>query len=142
MASRRDPQHIVAGLFSAYCDHIDGRTLEPLAQVFTPDCRVSFGNVEIEGFPALLEFLRAGLARFKATHHIVSDSVIEEDSPERFRCVSRIRAWHRFVESRPNLTIVGHYRNVFVATDEGWRIAEHRGSEDSRITDEPPPESS
>ncbi|MCH2171552.1 nuclear transport factor 2 family protein [Myxococcota bacterium] len=142
MAVQRDPQQIVSELFDAYCDHIDQRNLEPLARVFTPDCQVSFGGVAIDGFPALLDFLRTGLARFDATRHVVSDSLVDEISPERFRCVSRIRAWHRFVGNRPDLTIVGHYRNVFVSTDEGWRIAEHRGSEQSRTTGEPSLESS
>jgi hypothetical protein len=122
----------VSRIFEAYCEAIDGRKLETLADVFTGDCCVRFGEVEIVGFSDLLDFLGSGLARFEATRHVVSDIVLEPAGPDRIRSVSKIRAWHRFVKDRPDLTIIGRYRNLFVHTSDGWRIAEHRGSEDAR----------
>lgn len=122
----------VRALFDAYCACIDGRDLPALADVFAPGCQVSFGDVDIDGFPALLAFLEEGLARFDATRHVVSDIELEARAEGGPRSLSRITAWHRFVKERPDLTIHGHYRDVFVQTDTGWRIAEHRGSENRR----------
>ena len=90
------------------------------------------GKLDIDGFPALVTFLEEGMARFEGTRHVVSDIELETDAAGRLRSVSRIEAWHRFTKDRPDLTIFGRYRNLYVRTDDGWRIGEHRGSEDRR----------
>lgn len=125
-------------LLRDYCRRIDARDLEGLRAVFISDCHVSYGDVHLEGLPALRDFLRKELARFASTRHtLVSFEHLDSgDGPLRGR--SRIEAWHRFVprpdRPRPDLTIFGHFESDFVATPMGLRIAAHRGVEDDRKT--------
>jgi len=126
---RPEAKRAVEKLLDSYCDHIDRRDLTALAEVFTPECRVRYGDAAIEGLSALLGYLRTGLVRFETTQHIVSNVEIEEESPRHIRSIARVRAFHRFVDARPDLTIFGQYRSLLQATQAGWRIAEHYGSE-------------
>jgi len=124
---------------SLYCQYVDTRTLEALSEIFMRDCRVQFGSDEIEGLDALLDYLRKGLAPFSATQHVVSDFEIEigvdeeaDSDPartDRHRINSRVVAWHQFASGRPSLTLFGRYQDLMLETPEGWRIAEHTGSE-------------
>jgi len=139
-AATKSVEREIEELFARYCECIDQRSLESLADVFTRDCRVRFGEEQVEGFDALLHFLHQGLARFAETKHVVSDVELEPEQPGRLRSVARIEAWHRFVKDRPDLTIFGRYRSVFVETEAGWRIAEHEGSESRREPGLDPPE--
>ncbi len=121
-----------------YCRRIDARDLEGLAAVFTPECRVSYGDVHLDGLPALRAFLQQELARFAATRHTLASFDVIESSDAPLRGRSRIEAWHRFVprpdRPRADLTIFGHFESDFVVTPMGLRIAEHRGVEDDRKT--------
>ena len=55
--------------------------------------------------------------------------------------LARIEAWHRFHprdgRQRPELTLWDRFDSRFVATPAGWRISEHRGSEDERESEFP-----
>jgi hypothetical protein len=129
MPERSPAETIVTERLASYCERIDSRRLPQLEEVFAPDCHVCFGSVALTSFDELVDFLRSGLARFEATQHIVSDILVEEANERRIRSLSRVRAWHRFTQPRPDLTIFGQYRDELIHTPSGWRITEHIGSE-------------
>ena len=117
----------ISELFEAYARHIDALELEALAEVFTPDCRVSYGEVELEGLDALLGFLRKTMPRFAATSHHITNLQVRRPASDEARVESYIQAWHRYRAERPDLIMHGRYSSRAVRTPDGWRIAEHRG---------------
>ena len=126
-------------LLGEYCRRIDSRDLEGLSAVFTPNCQVSYGDVHLNGLPALRLFLQRELARFASTRHELVSFERLDSGDAGLRGRSKIEAWHRFVtrtdRPRPDLTIFGHFESNFVPTPTGLRIAKHLGVEDDRKTE-------
>ena len=126
-----NPNDALVALLADYADCIDRRTLNGLERVFTADCQISFGDVEIAGRDALLRHLGTSLAHYRATKHVMHtpeaiDATERGDSPV-FR--TQVTAWHDFEGDRPSLTLHGYYYDTLVLTDERWRIAKHVGGE-------------
>ena len=117
----------ISELLETYCRHVDAFEPEALAEVFTPDCQVSFGEVRLDGFDALVGFLRETLPRFAATNHRVYNLRVRLEAPDAAATECQVRAWHRFDGPRPDLVLHGHYSGRALRTPDGWRIAEHRG---------------
>jgi len=121
-------------LLARYVVAVDERRLEELKRVFTPDCRVRFGEVAIEGREAVLAHLRENLAHFRETQHVIGDIVVThvpgDSTAPTFR--ADVTAWHAFEGERPTFTLCGYYDDTLAWTDDGWRIAVHEGGEISR----------
>ena len=133
-------------LLENYCRLIDARDFSGLDAVFVPDCDVYYGEVGIRGLHALREYLEGQFVRFESTRHTLgtvealdrtvgSEGLDASGGPT--GTMARIEAWHRFhpgsEKHRPDLTLLGRFESRFVETPDGWRIAEHRGSEDDRV---------
>ena len=119
-------------LLEAYCRRIDARDFEGLEAVFAADCVVRYGDVDLVGLPALLDYLKAQLVGFAETRHDLGQ--VEERAAD--TTLAKIVAWHRFHprkgRTRPDLTLHGRFESRFVETPAGLRIASHLGSEDRR----------
>ncbi|GEM_PF-3156974 len=118
-------------LLARYVVAIDERRLDELERVFTPDCRVRFGEVGIEGRDALLVHLRENLAHFHETKHVIGEIVAGGATGDPVAPTFRagVTAWHAFEGDRPTLTLHGYYDDTLARTEDGWRIAVHEGSE-------------
>ncbi|MBW2423756.1 MAG: phosphotransferase [Deltaproteobacteria bacterium] len=126
------PRKEIEALFDRYCHSIDNRRLDGLSEVFTTDCRVSYGDQRVVGYDALVAHLRAGLVPFAETRHRVSEIELEIEPGGVLHGRARVVAWHRFEKNRPDLTLHGRYRCLLARTERGWRIAELVGSEERR----------
>ena len=132
-------------LLRDYCQRIDLRDFEGLAEVVTSDCEIHYGDVSLRGLSALRDYLEGQFERFAATRHDLGSVEAVDLGVGVHATLARIEAWHRFHpregKRRPDLTIFGRFESRFVETSSGWRIAVHRGSEDERLDEDTEKES-
>jgi ketosteroid isomerase-like protein len=119
----------IADLIHDYCRHVDENRADRLASLFFEDCVADYGPAlggPVTGAARLIEGLSAGLDRFEATHHQVSNIQLDFESPDRARGVTYVTAWHRMPGDTPDATVYGQYHDVFERRDGRWGIAERR----------------
>ena len=115
----------ISALIHRYCTILDRMELDCLDEVFTEDCRVTYGEEEpyiVQGRSRLRSSLRR-MWRFRATSHHTSNinvRAIDEGSAE---VESYVIAWQRPTEGEDTV-IYGRYIDKFVLTAAGWRIRE------------------
>lgn len=120
-------QKAITELLHAYCRGVDSIDESILSSIFTSDCVVDYGpgmGGPRAGSESVVGGLLAGLPRFAATHHQISNIEISSDGPDRAVGVTYVTAWHRFDDGRPDAVLMGQYHDRFRKTDAGWRIAE------------------
>lgn len=95
--------------------------------VFVEDCVFATPHSgDMHGIDAVVAWMESVLPRFDATQHLIGNISIEFAGPDEATAVSYVRAWHRYVEDRPDLVLWGEYHDRWVRTPQGWRIAERR----------------
>ena len=52
----------ITALLNDVCTHLDTLDLDRLAELFTPDCRVRYGNVQLEGRDGTIAWLAEAIA--------------------------------------------------------------------------------
>lgn len=111
----------------AYCVHLDRMDLAALAQLFTDDCDVDYGDD-----PRLKSKGSAGLAtslermwRWTRTSHHLSNVLIEFDDDDTVRATSYAQAWHERPDGT-SATILGQYHDLLVRQGGAWLIAQRR----------------
>ncbi len=114
----------IQDLMVDYCYAIDTRDWDALDHLFTPDAIIDYSEmVGVKGtLPEIKAFLAASMEAISACQHIISTSKITIDGN---------RAWGRTICTNPmvlkpdgHVFIVGlWYRDEFVRTPDGWRIA-------------------
>ncbi|MGE3621998.1 MAG: nuclear transport factor 2 family protein [Acidimicrobiia bacterium] len=111
-----------------YAFAIDDRDWDLLASVFLPDAVMDVDRHGTkEGFPAILATISQVTSELDLTHHIVGNaSVLTLDGDE---ATTRCYLWAQHVlrgtPGGDNYVVGGQYRDRFVRTAQGWRIA-HR----------------
>jgi 3-hydroxyacyl-CoA dehydrogenase len=124
----RDADRIaITRLLHRYCAMLDAMELELVPELFTDDCVVIYGpdeRMQSHGAAQLATSLRR-LWRFARTSHHLSNVELEFDGPDEAQGRSYVLAWHQepVGDSR---TLYAEYRDRFVRTPTGWRIAERR----------------
>ena len=117
-------------LLYRYGRAIDEKDYERLRSVFSPDAEIDY-NVErgtALPFPEMLEWLRGTLPMFYATHHVMTNPLIEIDG-DRARSSTYLTATHVQIalDGRELVTVLyGVYTDEHICTDAGWRIARRR----------------
>jgi hypothetical protein len=111
----------------------DAREYERLAGLFTEDgvfARPTAPDVPIAGRAAILAFFRSRPPRL--TRHIVANTLISVETPERARGVSYVVLYSAAEGASPAKVdaplLVGAYDDTFVRTAAGWRFARRLGS--------------
>lgn len=68
--------------------------------------------------------IRAGIERYAATHHQMSNHSIEVDG-DRADCIAYVRASHHQpqIEGESPWILVGYYRLALVRREDAWKIA-------------------
>ncbi|PWJ10047.1 nuclear transport factor 2 family protein [Jannaschia seohaensis] len=117
----------IADVLVDYCRFLDSMDLEALAALFTPDCRVVYGDdprLRAEGRDALRSSL-ARMWRWRRTAHHLSNIRVWFDAPGRARAESAVWAWHEAQDGSP-AEVYGVYDDRLIETAEGWRIDARR----------------
>ncbi len=124
-----DRQAIV-DLLHTYCRNIDLGQADAAFSLFTEDCAADYGpslGGAVRGREALRRALgAAATGPIIATRHMVSNIEVVFETDDLARGTTYLYAWHRFADGHPDGHIYGQYHDVFVRTDDGWRIAERR----------------
>ncbi len=120
-------QRRIEDLLVDYCRYLDRMALDDLADLFTADCRVTYGpdpRLAAVGREELAKSL-ARMWRWRRTAHHLANVRIWRDSADAARAESYVHAWHE----RPDgatAVVFGRYLDQLRRTEEGWRIAERR----------------
>ena len=117
----------IADVVHAYCRNVDLVRPAEIAALFTEDCTVDYGpglGPPTHGSAQLQQRLAAGLPRFAATSHHVSNIEVEFDGDDAANTIAYLYAWHRYDDGRPDAHLWARYHDRFVRTPDGWRIAE------------------
>ena len=111
----------------AYCVHLDHMDLAALADLFTANCEVDYGND-----PHLRSMGRASLAkslermwRWTRTSHHLANVMIDFEGDNAARATSYVFAWHE----RPDgstVTMMGQYHDRLERAQNRWLIARRR----------------
>jgi len=123
----------ISGLLSRYYSAIDDKRLDPatMEAVFTADARLTRPNgASLTGPEAIAVSQAESFARFRATHHVSSDHVIDLDG-DSARIRANLIAMHLWADTErdPN-TLQAHFlaggvvHALAVRTSQGWRISE------------------
>ena len=118
----------ITDVIHAYCRFVDVVDAEGVASLFTDDCIVDYGpglGPPTVGADVLAQRLAAGLPRFAATSHHVSNIEIDiATDGASATSVTYLQAWHRYPDDRPDATLWARYHDRFVRHDDRWLIAE------------------
>jgi hypothetical protein len=123
----------ISGVVSRYFSAIDDKRLDPatMESVFTANGRMTRPNgASLTGPEAIAASLGESFARFRATHHVSSDHIIDLDG-DRARLRANLIAMHLWADTErdPN-TLQTHFlaggvlHALAVRTSQGWRISE------------------
>ncbi|MGI9053682.1 MAG: nuclear transport factor 2 family protein [Ilumatobacteraceae bacterium] len=116
----------IADVVHAYCRNVDLVRPDEIAALFTQDCTVDYGpglGAPTHGAAQLEQRLAAGLPRFAATSHHVSNIEVDFDGDDAADTITYLYAWHRYHDDRPDAHLWARYHDRFVRTPAGWRIA-------------------
>ncbi|MEV1131889.1 nuclear transport factor 2 family protein [Agromyces sp. NPDC049794] len=122
-----------------YGYHLDMANPEKMLPLFVSELEVVYGPehgaVGAEAYLDTLANDKTGIAAFFAgTSHHVSNVVIDFLDEDNAEVRSVLYAWHKYNRERPDGIVYGQYHDVFVRTEEGWKIQrrelKHAGTED------------
>jgi ketosteroid isomerase-like protein len=122
---RLEDQDAIWRLFMDYRRHLDRRDFAAYAQLFTEDGEW-LGNLGQARGPAEIEQLLIrtldGWSGESTAHlHLVDNAVVDIDG-DRATAVSTWVYITRDFSDNPVLSLIGHYRDVLVRTESGWRF--------------------
>ena len=110
----------------AYAEAIDSRDWESLKKCFTASGATDFGPYggRNQGPDTIVATCRAGVGHLDATHHVITNLVIEFIDDDRAHVRSYLTAQHvrRGLTSGELFTVGGHYEDRVVRTDAGWQL--------------------
>lgn len=117
----------IVDVIHSYCRNVDVVNAAEVAECFTDDCTVDYGpgmGTVTRGKDNVRERLGAGLHRFAATSHHVSNIEVSFESETSARTITYLYAWHRFPGDQPDAHLWAQYHDRFVKVDGRWLIAD------------------
>lgn len=117
----------IVDVIHSYCRNVDVVNAAEVAECFTDDCTVDYGpgmGTVTRGKDNVRERLGAGLHRFAATSHHVSNIEVSFESETSARTITYLYAWHRFPGDQPDAHLWAQYHDRFVKVNGRWLIAE------------------
>lgn len=117
-------------------ERADGHDAAGLAALFAPDGVLRRPTGQPLAGRAAIEAAYAQRPRERLTRHLVTNTLVEVESPARATARSRVLLWAGSTEDaegpqgRPlrGPQLVGEFADRFVLTDEGWRFASRDAS--------------
>jgi hypothetical protein len=126
--STTDAYVAIAGVIARYSRAMDTKEFALMDDVFLADARATMNHGPVlEGRAAIVASISRAIGCCGATHHLNGNFEIALDpAGARAHVRSLFRAWHCGVGARAHETYeaFGEYRDIFVDTLQGWRIAE------------------
>jgi len=119
----------ITDLIHRYCLLVDGNRIAEVASLFFEDCVTDYGPTlggPMKGREPLAKMLSAGLRMFEATHHQVSNILLDFEGPDRARGTTYVTAWHRSPGDAPHAVVWARYDDVFERRDGHWGFANRR----------------
>ncbi len=122
MGEYQDRQDI-SDLLVRYATGIDRRDWDLFRSVFTPDCRLDYGEIGVwEGVEAVTEFMDAAHAGAGHTLHRITNQAIDVDG-DRAAARSYVDVWIMAADNASGINATGFYDDEMVRAADGWRIA-------------------
>jgi 3-phenylpropionate/cinnamic acid dioxygenase small subunit len=113
----------VADVLFRYGSSLDEKDWARLETCFIPEATgVLAGGLRLEGYVAIEEAVRAALAAYDRTHHLISNCEVQV-SGDTARLRANLLATHLLQGG--NFVVGGVYREELVRTADGWRISHH-----------------
>lgn len=127
MAEFDDRQAIINGL-QTWCRGADLNRPELQVTVLAPDVRLAFYGPDswVEGHDEIVEWLRGALANFEATHHYLTNVMIDFGDDDHATSIAYVLAWHRFVADQPDYTLHAEYHDAWERRAGQWLIVERQ----------------
>jgi ketosteroid isomerase-like protein len=123
--SHRDPEHLIADVLIRYCTAIDTKDWSLLYDSFTPDCVVTYPSRVVNGVEELVAHLEPGHVDLDGSLHRLTNIVVtvngDSATCKSYVDVLLIRRGH---PNGPFYNAQGHYADLLVLTDKGWRISQ------------------
>lgn len=125
-----ETQVCCSGLTSAFAQLVDTGRYEELVELFTEDCEFDRPGAQLRGRAQLLGFMQ-GRPTDTASRHVCAGTVIESVTETTARGTTLLCYYHGEPGSEGpgklmGLTAIAEYRDDFVRTASGWRIARRR----------------
>jgi 3-phenylpropionate/cinnamic acid dioxygenase small subunit len=118
----------ISDVLARYCECVDECDIDGLAEVFAPDCVTDYGpgrGGRLVGRRAVCDRLAAVLPTLRRTQHQLGQQRMEPQPDGSWLSTTYATAWHELPDGSTTVSRV-RYLDRFVATPEGWRIAERR----------------
>jgi SnoaL-like domain len=131
MSSVQDERDI-GRLLALYCHHCDDRDFGALADLFCPDGRFTFGDVDAAGRLAIVEWFEANNPPHPRGKHLTLNSVFEVSRPT--AAVTSDFVFLRECEEAIVPVVAGRYHDVFECMEGKWRIKHRVVAVDMRST--------
>lgn len=115
----------IAETLALYCRAIDRCDAALLAEVFTPDARIDYGD-GAKSVTETIPGLMAGLGAMRVTQHNISNTVIRFTGEARAKAETHCVALHIIPAPAGDieLTVGGRYLDRLEKREGRWRIAE------------------
>lgn len=122
MSEYQDRQDI-SDLLIRYATGIDRKDWDLFRTVFTPDCRLDYGEIgSWDNVEAVTEFMDVVHAGAGYTLHRITNPVIDLDG-DRATARCYVDVWVMAADNASGVNGSGFYDDEIVRTSDGWRIA-------------------
>src|ERR1035437_7605456 len=114
----------------SYAKYVDLGQAIRVPELFTPDAVCLLAAGEMRGRDEMVDFFGRLHERKSVSRHFITNisiDVLDDQNATGLAYLALYRRDAEHTESPINPVLVGHYDDVYVLTDEGWRFA-------SRIT--------
>lgn len=124
-----DEHGAIANLAATSARALDSADWSAFAACFLTDAVIEFTSYPpaLRGRDAIVDFVRAGRARFDFTQHVVGSQIVELDG-DRASSSYYVIAQHvvTYGGATRRCMVGGDYQDEAVRTPEGWRLASRR----------------
>ncbi len=118
-----DDRTAIVDLTIRYCWALDDRDWAVFDDVFAPDATARLGKHDCADRPAIVARCRHALDRLDASHHMVSNHVVEIDGDTATsRCYVQAQHIRRGIDGGDNWLLGGRYVDQMSRTSAGWQI--------------------
>lgn len=121
-----DDHTAITELTHRYCWAIDDRDWPALEALFTPDATARLADRDFQHRAAIVAHCRSVLSPLDASHHMVSNHLIDVDGDRATsRCYVQAQHTRLALDGGENWLLGGRYHDTLARTEHGWRIT-HR----------------
>jgi hypothetical protein len=125
-AASRETYASVTSMLYALMRAFDEGDLEQLTAFLAEDVTLDFCNHKAAGRPDAMEFFQAGLAKYAATSHHLSNVTVRFHGDRNAEMSSYVYAYYRRLHSEEIFELWAEYRDHVIRDDSGRWLLQHR----------------